>query len=119
MSDKVGYGRPPKHAQFKKGVSGNPKGRPKGGRSLQSILAEELRRKVQIREGGRTRSASKLEIFVRKRVNDGIQGGTREAEALAKLILKFLPTEQEAAAPETLSLAERAILDRYLSIPDD
>ena len=26
--DKVGRGRPPKHAQFKEGVSGNPKGRP-------------------------------------------------------------------------------------------
>lgn len=24
----VGYGKPPKHTQFKKGKSGNPKGRP-------------------------------------------------------------------------------------------
>ena len=25
----VGYGKPPKNTQFQKGVSGNPKGRPK------------------------------------------------------------------------------------------
>ena len=30
MSDyEVGYGKPPKHARFKKGFAANPKGRPK------------------------------------------------------------------------------------------
>jgi hypothetical protein len=27
---KIGYGKPPKHTQFKKGQSGNKKGKPKG-----------------------------------------------------------------------------------------
>jgi hypothetical protein len=27
---KVGYGKPPRSGQFKRGNSGNPKGRPKG-----------------------------------------------------------------------------------------
>ena len=29
VDDDVGYRKPPKHSQFKKGKSGNPKGRPK------------------------------------------------------------------------------------------
>ena len=29
----VGYGKPPKHSQFKPGQSGNPQGRPKGSRN--------------------------------------------------------------------------------------
>lgn len=116
MSDDeiVGYKRPPKHTRFKKGRSGNPNGRPKGARSVESVLAEELRRRVAVREGGRTRQVTKLELFVRKRVNDGIQGGPRDAETLTRLILRFLPIAGDAAAPETLSEAERAIVERYL-----
>jgi hypothetical protein len=32
--DEVGYGKPPKHGQFKPGKSGNPRGRPRGAHGL-------------------------------------------------------------------------------------
>ena len=48
-SYEVGYGKPPKHTQFKKGQSGNPKGRPKQvqahmpvGRIIRHSLSEEV-----------------------------------------------------------------------------
>ena len=35
----VGYGRPPKATQFKPGRSGNPRGRPKGAKSEDTMIA--------------------------------------------------------------------------------
>jgi len=38
----VGYGRPPVHARFRPGQSGNPKGRPKGSRNKRTAMAEQI-----------------------------------------------------------------------------
>ena len=39
----VGYGKPPRHTWFKKGQSGNPRGRPCGSKNLKTLLSEALR----------------------------------------------------------------------------
>jgi hypothetical protein len=45
---RVGYKNPPKHSRFQAGKSGNPKGRPKGSKNLETIVREEGAKKVTV-----------------------------------------------------------------------
>jgi hypothetical protein len=58
---KVGRGNPPKHTQFRKGTTGNPKGRPKGSKNLSTYLMEAARDQVSATVGGKTRKISKIQ----------------------------------------------------------
>jgi hypothetical protein len=45
----AGFMNPPKHTQFQKGKSGNPRGRPRKRDDLNTVLERVLKRKIQIR----------------------------------------------------------------------
>jgi hypothetical protein len=111
----VGYGRPPKATQFAAGKSGNPRGRPKGSRTVGAILQDILSQKIAVTENGRTRRIPTLEVMFRRLVNDAVR---RDAAAL-KLLLPLI--DRYAASPETelrlgeLLAEDQAILSQYLS----
>jgi len=70
----VGYRKPPKHSRFKKGQSGNPKGRPKGAKGLCAALLRELESPITIREGNREIRVSKAEAMAKRFVEKGLRG---------------------------------------------
>ena len=103
----IGYGKPPLETRFKKGQSGNPVGRPKGARGLQTLVLEILQEKVSIRTNGKDRRITTLEALLLKQVELAIKGNPR---ALEKLILWSRASEPEqaerTAEPTTAELTE-------------
>jgi Family of unknown function (DUF5681) len=81
----VGYGRPPANTRFKKGQSGNPKGRPKGAANVATILTRTLRERVVINENGRRKTITKLEAAVKQLVNKAASGELRALRHLVEL----------------------------------
>ena len=57
---KVGKGRPPEHTRFRKGTSGNLKGRPKGSKNLSTIIMDAANAQVTATIDGKPRKISKL-----------------------------------------------------------
>src|SRR6266436_31327 len=93
--DKVGYGRPPKATQFKRGKSGNPKGRPKGSRNLATDLAAELGEPITVREDGRHRRVSKQRALIKSLMAKSLQGDVRAAAALLSLYARIITETPE------------------------
>lgn len=84
-SANVGYGRPPKSTQFKKGISGNQRGRPLGKR--RDIPHDHLLgQMVTIREEGRERRITAAEAFLLQLTKKGLEGCSASArESLASI----------------------------------
>ena len=82
---KVPYRKPPQQWQFKKGVSGNPHGRPKGKRNLATVLDETLNETVVIVEGGQKRTVTKMEAAVKQIVDKATSGDIHAFRVLSGL----------------------------------
>lgn len=109
---KVGYKKPPRHSQFKKGSSGNQKGRPKGTRNLKTDLAEELAEQIVVREGERTLRVSKQRALVKTLVARTLKGEVRPATMLLNLVLRLMdPKAEEQRDDEPLNQMEMERLE--------
>ncbi len=119
MSDKdyeVGHGRPPKHTQFKKGQSGNPKGRRKGARGLKTDLRAELNERIEITENGKTLKLTKQQAMVKRIAALAIQGDVRAIGKLADLAIALLGPEDEVRKSTVpLPADDEAIINEFLN----
>ena len=87
MSDyDVGYAKPPKHAQFKKGVCPNPHGRGKRrDLTVAEILNKVLNAKTDFRERGKLKKASRIELSIRRFAALATKGDVASAAWLLKM----------------------------------
>ena len=111
--DDGGYGRPPKHSQFKKGRSGNPRGRPKGVSSFKADLAAELQEKLALTENGKERKITKQRAFIKTLTAAAIKKDIRAVNALLAC-MRYFGVGVEEPTVENVDVEDLDLLENYL-----
>jgi len=110
--DEAGYGKPPKSRRFKKGQSGNPKGRPKGVKNFQTELRSVLRSKVTVTEAGKLKSVSTVEAALMRLREKALKGDQRALEIVLGYAQESSNTSDARLRERHLSKIEQDIVER-------
>ena len=110
-SYEVGYGKPPKHTQFKPGYSGNKKGRLKGSANLFTAVEKLQNERVRIVHNGKQKSISVTEAILRKAGMDALNGNAKAQKIMLDYFEKNERRKEELAQRvEALREDDRTLL---------
>lgn len=110
----VGYSKPPKSGQFEKGKSGNPKGRPKGAKSVSTVLAKLCRDKVTVTVNGKTRSMTCLDALLMRLRANALSGDPKASREFFNLLRLFPEPMEATQASAAASERDEAALKNFI-----
>ncbi len=109
----VGYKKPPRHKQFKKGQSGNAKGRPPGTRNFGSDVRDELAELVNVREDGSVTRVSSQRAALKKLRAKALNGDQGALDRLLALAERHGIDDAADEAEHALSQSDEQIIERF------
>ena len=128
---KRGYKNPPVEHQFKKGKSGNPKGRPRKNKQpssdlnldIMASLHRELAKTISVQENGQHRVITKLDAIFAQLVAQSVNGKPSQQKMLLNLLTFHKHEETEQQTLEQLQYYDEDLLndlhDQLNSMNDD
>ena len=106
----VGYGKPPRHTRFRKGQSGNPRGRPKESKNLATLLKEALNEPVIVAKDGGRRKITMREAIIKQLVKRSATADLRATKILLDLVRDIEghseESQREPGSAETRAFTE-------------
>ncbi|MDA8578475.1 DUF5681 domain-containing protein [Rhodobacteraceae bacterium] len=115
--EEKGYGKPPKKHQFKKGVSGNPRGRPKGKKSFAALFKKLENEKITIQINGKTEKLTIEQAILKRVMIDSVVGKSSSARLYVEIKQTILAMpETEGMSASERNKQDQAILESFLKL---
>ncbi len=108
----VGYKRPPRKHQFKKGCTGNRNGRPKLIQDFNTDFQQELEEIITIQKDGKSKPVTKQRALIKILITNALNGNVG-AIKLVTAVLSKLPVKVEDLEKD-LSPEDAQILEDFI-----
>ena len=110
----VGYGKPPKEGQFRKGNSGNPRGRPKGSLNVLTVLERTARETITINIQGCRKTVTKLEAAAMQMSNKSASGDLKAITLMFNFLRSITKESGEEHNDQALDANDKIIITSML-----
>jgi Family of unknown function (DUF5681) len=111
--DRVGYRRPPTQSRFRKGRSGNPRGRQKGVRNFPADIKRALETPVTINDKGKAKRVSTQKALILRLRERALNGNPRALDSLLALAGTHNSADGDQAVGGPTAAEDQAILDAF------
>jgi Family of unknown function (DUF5681) len=109
----VGFGKPPKQTRFKKGRSGNPRGRPRKKPDLYSELTKVLHENVTVTIDGQSEKVTVQQALLLRLRDHALLGEVWAGKLLQKVVAALPESGSESSPVDLRNIV--AIYDRIMA----